>query len=102
MKRTALTLTIVSGLVVSLVVGVQFVDPVETNPWFRYKFYNQIDPIPGTIPPKIAFLSPKDNDTYSSSELNLTVDLAKPQTPYPCEISGTVIFFSLDGWQLTV
>jgi hypothetical protein len=95
MKKTALALTIVSGLIVSLVVGAQFVSLVEANP---YMMYHGVDPIPGTIPPPITISSPKNYTAYSHTAFNFTIKVDKPQPPVSVHETGILrVVCTLDG-----
>jgi hypothetical protein len=95
MKKTALTLAATIFMIV--VVGVEFVKIVEANPYSF--FWTWVDPIPGTIPPKITITNPKNYTTYSSGDLNFTVHVAKPETPtqYGTESYILSVHYYLDG-----
>ena len=82
MKRTALALAIVSGLVISIVFRVQSVGLVEANPTVGgyWENYNTV-----VVPLEITILSPK-NTTYSSSDINLTIKITKTETTEPMEV----------------
>ena len=95
MKKAAMELAIISGLLVSLLVGVEFVSLAVANPYSF--FWTWVDPIPGTIPPKITITSPKNYTTYSSGDLNFTVHVAKPETPTPMESYILHVHYYLDG-----
>ena len=82
MKRTALALVIVSGLVFSLVLRVQYVGLVEANPTVGGYWENDNTV---AVPLEIAILSPK-NITYSSSDINLTIKITKTETTEPMEV----------------
>jgi len=97
MKRKALALSLILGLLFS-VVGVQFASLAQANPYSF--FWEFIDPIPGTIPAKITILSPKNNTTYSGGDLNITIHVAEPKTPYPTVLGRMWIRYFLDGNQV--
>ena len=82
MKRTALAFVIVSGLVISLVLRVQFVGLVEANPTVGGYWENDSAVV---VPLELTILSPK-NTTYSSSDINLTIKIAKTETLEPMEV----------------
>jgi len=94
MKRATLAIMLMSALLFS-VVGAQFVSLAEANPYSF--FWEFVDPIPGTIPPKITITSPKNYTTYPSGNLNFTVHVAKPETPTPTESYIIYVHYYLDG-----
>ncbi|MEM3881333.1 MAG: hypothetical protein QXD19_06265, partial [Candidatus Bathyarchaeia archaeon] len=61
-----------------VITGTTLVNVVKANPWL---IFAPIDPIPGTIPPTITILSPKNNTAYPDITLNLTIHITKPQPP---------------------
>jgi hypothetical protein len=79
LKKTALALTAILAILISLVAGIHVVNVAEANPYSF--FWEFIDPIPGTIPAKITILSPKSNTTYSRGDINVTVHVTRPKTP---------------------
>ena len=106
MKKTVLVLAIVSGLIVSLVLGAQFVDMTKANP---YAPWEVVDPIPGTIPPRITVASPENNTEYSGFDLNVMINVTGPQTPYPTKSGIMTVQYVIDnaeyqdvklGWDL--
>ena len=94
MKKTALSLAIVSGLIVSFVFGVQFVSLVEANP---YMMYEGVEPIPGTIPTKITITSPTNYTAYSGTAVKITLHVTGPQTPYPTKSGISDVGYNIDG-----
>lgn len=90
--RTALALTFVSGLVISLVLRVQFVGMVEANPTVGGYWENSNTV---AVPLEIAILSPK-NTTYSTNDLNLTIQITKTETLEPMEVGHFYVSFILD------
>ena len=92
MKRTALALVIVSILLISLVLRVQFIGLVEANPTVGGYWENSNTV---AVPLEITILSPK-NTTYSSNDLNLTIKITKTETPDPMEVRQFYIMYILD------
>ncbi len=83
MKKTALVLALISALLFS-VVGAHFIGLAETNPYWWW------EPIPSeTLPAKISILSPQNHATYSSGDVNITVNLTRPETP-STPVSGSL------------
>ena len=71
MKNTAFATIIVSGLIVSLVFGVKFIQLVEANGIiFHHEFYNE--------PPAIAVESPLNNKLFSSNTVVVAFTLTRP------------------------
>jgi hypothetical protein len=97
MKKTALALALV--LTILVIFGVHLVSLVEANFYPFGPPYKEIDPIPGTIPPKITILSPTNHTTYSGRELNLAVIVTGPETPYRSSRARYTYYF-LDGHDL--
>jgi len=91
MKKTALAIILISALLFS---GAEPLKMAQAN--FTPDFREQIDPIPGTIPPIITITSPKNHTTYSSSYLNLTIHVTEPETPTPLK-SYIHVDYYLDG-----
>jgi hypothetical protein len=94
MKKTALALTLVLALLTSLAVGVRFVSFVEANP---YMMYEGVEPIPGTIPTKIAITSPTNYTAYSGTAVKITLHVTGPQTPYPTKSGISGVGYNIDG-----
>lgn len=92
MKRTALALVIVSTLLISLVLRVQYVGVVEANPTVGGYWENSNTV---AVPLKITILSP-ENTTYQSSDLNLTIKITKTETQEPMEVRQFYITYTLE------
>ena len=96
MKRTALAFTLISALFF-LLVGVQFIGLAEANPYLYRMGFKDIDPLPGTIPPKIISLNLRNHTTYSSRDLNVTISATRPVTSYPAKFGPLYVYYFLDG-----
>jgi hypothetical protein len=75
------------------VVGVLFVGLVGANPTVG-GFWENDNTV--AIPLEITILSPR-NTTYSSKDLNLTIQITKTETPYPMEVTHFDIMYDLDS-----
>ena len=85
-KRTALALVIVSILLISLVLRVQFVGLVEANPTVGGYWENSNTV---AVPLEITILSPK-NTTYSSNDINLTIQITKTETQDQWKLDNSI------------
>ena len=90
--KAALALAIVSGLIISLVLRVQFIGLVEANPTVGGYWENSNTV---AVPLEITILSPK-NTTYSSNNINFTLQITKTETQDPMEVGQFYIFYILD------
>jgi hypothetical protein len=54
----------------------QIVKTAEANPFF---IYHQIDPLPGTNPPKITIFSPQNNTAYPSGNITISFHVDRPK-----------------------
>jgi len=70
MKKTACAITIVSGLIVSLLLGVQFIQLVQANGYILQQTYNG--------PPTITIESPLNNEIFSFNTVVFAFTLIKP------------------------
>ncbi len=75
-KKTFMAAIIILAFLVSLVAGMQGVEVAKANPFF---IYNQIDPVPGTIPPNITISNPQNNTAYSSDKITVSFYVGRPQ-----------------------
>lgn len=97
MKRKALPLSLILGLLFS-VVGVHFASLAEANPYDF--FWKYVDPIPGTITAEVAILNLENHTVCSGGDLNITVHVTGPKTPYPTVFGRMWIRYFLDGNQV--
>jgi hypothetical protein len=67
--RTAVILLLISLAVIE-------VEVVEANPFW---IYHLIEPLPGTIPPKIIMFSPQNSTVYSSDNITISFYVDKPK-----------------------
>jgi hypothetical protein len=74
-KKTFMATIIISAFFVSLVAGMQVVEVAKANPFFAF---NQIEPIPGTIPPNITIISPQNNTAYTSDKIAVIFNVSRP------------------------
>ena len=70
MKKTAFAIPIASGLIVSLILGVQFIQLVQANGYILQRTYNG--------PPTITIESPLDNEIFSFNTVVFAFTLTKP------------------------
>ena len=93
MKKTAFAATIVSGLIVSLVFGVQFIHLVEANGIIVHELCNG--------PPIIAVESPLNNKLFSSNTVVVAFTLTRPSYNWTSSngTSNSVVYVNiiLDG-----
>jgi len=94
MKRTALALTLISALLISLAAGVLVVKEAKANAFFIFK---AVTPIPGTIPPIITISSPENNTAYEPDNFYLSFNITKPEPPIDLESGLSSIRYSLDN-----
>lgn len=80
MKKVALTKKSMAGIAVILLlsslVGLQAVEVVKANPFW---IFHPIEPIPGTVPPRIIIFNPQNNTAYSSDNITISFYLDKPK-----------------------
>ena len=82
MKRTALTLTLISALVFSAAVVTMPVNLATANPAPLFPFpWGE----PVMTPPTIVVYSPVQNQTFSSTDVWLNFSMIKPETWFPSE-----------------
>jgi len=82
MKKTALTVaTIVFGLIVLLVFGVQFIQLVKANGYIVHEYFDE--------PPVITVESPLNNDLFSSDTVVVSFTLTKPEYDWVNIYSGS-------------
>ena len=63
-------------LVLIFLIGMQVVRVAEANPFW---IFHPIEPIPGTIPPKITIFSPQNNTAYPSDNMTISFYVDKPK-----------------------
>jgi hypothetical protein len=94
MNKAALALTLISALLFS-VVAVQLFSLVEGN---FYPPFEYVEPLPGTVPPKITLSNPKNHTSCLVSEVSLIMSVSMPETSYPAEFEELGITCFLDGY----
>ena len=98
MKKTALALMLIFALLFS---GAELVKMAKANAtpiWWGlfYSRYDEVEPVPSTIPPSISIYSPQNNTVYSSR--NITVSLYVRNAELAgWESSVTNVYYYLDG-----
>jgi hypothetical protein len=80
-------------ILIFLLTGLQFSKPAEANPFW---IYHLIEPIPGTIPPKIIMFSPQNSTVYSSDNITISFYVDKPKLELH-DSSIINITYTLDG-----
>ena len=93
MKKTALVMTLLWAIFVSLVAEIHVVKVAVANPINPWK---RVIPV-GTVPAKVSILSPRNNTAYPSGDLNITVQIAKPETPSLTAFDSHSVNLFLDG-----
>ena len=78
-----------------IIFGVLFVDLSEANPFIRRT--PKATP-PGTFPPELTVLIPKNFTTYPSGDLNVTFQVAKPKTSVSARFGALTVQRFLNGW----
>jgi len=96
MNKTALAILLIFALLFSVVV-VFFVGLAGANPYLSRMGFKDIDPFPGTIPPKITSLNLRNHTTYLSRDLNVTISATRPVTSYPARFGPLYVYYFLDG-----
>ena len=74
-KKSVIAICSIFLLVISILSAMQ-VEVVEANPFW---IYDLIEPIPGTIPPKITMFSPQNSTVYSSDNITISFYVDKPK-----------------------
>ena len=95
-KNRLLFAAFLSVLIISALLGAQFVNVARANPWLFVTFG---PPIPGTTPPFISIYSPQNN-TVCASNVYLSLHISKPLLPAPLNSAYnglTNIWYALDG-----
>jgi hypothetical protein len=95
MKKAALAFWLILAFSASLIVGANFVNVAEANPYSF--FWRYVNPIPGRIPAKITIFSLKNNTTYSGGDLNLKIHVTRPKTPNSTLPGNMWVRYYLDG-----
>ena len=98
MKKTAFVLLLIFVLLFS---SVELVKMAKTNAvpifWMMfYSNYDEVEPVPGTVPPSISMYSPQNNTVCSSR--NMTVSLYVRNAELAgWQSSVTNVYYTLDG-----
>ena len=98
MKRTAFAVMLIFALLFSGAELVKIAKANATPIWWGmfYSRYNEVEPVPSTIPPSISIYNPLNYTSYSGS--NITVDILVNKA----ELAGWVcnieyVDYSIDG-----
>jgi hypothetical protein len=93
-KQKIIAATITSALLFSLIAMVSpAIKDATANPFF---VFNKIVPVPGTIPPNITIVSPKNGTIYSSDEITLSFYVDRPILE-SCNTAIIDVKYILDG-----
>ena len=71
----------------------EVVKVVEADPFWIFK---TVDPVPGTIPPTVTIISPKNNQEYYSDRIVISFNVSKPHLG-TCETAITNVKYTLDS-----
>jgi hypothetical protein len=74
-KKTFIAATVMLAFLLSLVSGMQTLKVAKANPFFMF---NQVDPDPSTIPPRITISSPQNDTLYSSDSIAINFEVNRP------------------------
>jgi hypothetical protein len=74
-KKSVIATITILFLVTSLLAMIN-VEVVNANPFF---IFHQVDPVPGTIPPKIIMFNPQNSTVYSSDNITISFYVDKPK-----------------------
>jgi hypothetical protein len=74
-KKSCMATITILLLVISILSAMQ-VEVADANPFW---IYHLIEPIPGTIPPKIIMFSPQNSTVYSSDSITISFYVDKPK-----------------------
>jgi hypothetical protein len=85
--------TVLLGLILLLVVGMQGVEVADANP---FDLFTGTDPVPGAVPPTIIMLSPTGKTEYTSDNVTVSFYVSKPQLASSWS-SILFVYYSLDG-----
>ncbi len=91
--KTSVALTLILTLFVASMLGAQFANVVEADPFF---IFNLIDPVPGTIPPTITIFSPQNSTSYSSDNIAVSFEVDRPKLN-SCDTAITYVNYTLDS-----
>lgn len=80
-KKTQLTATSITVLLLLSVAATQFFNLAQANPYIRiWKKSGEIPPPDGTLPPIISIISPQNNTAYASNNVSLTLNVSMPES----------------------
>src|SRR5665647_1989934 len=92
-KKTFMAAIISLTLLILIAAGMQVIEVGKANPFF---IFNQVDPVPGTIPPNITIISPQNNTIYSSDKISVSFNVSRPQLG-TCNTAIIDIKYTLDN-----
>lgn len=80
-KKTQLTATSITVLLLLFAAATQFFNLAQANPYIRdWKKAGEIPPPDGTLPPIISIISPQNNTAYASNNVSLTLNVSMPES----------------------
>ena len=74
-KKSFMATVIILAFLISTVAGMHAVEVAKANPFF---IFNQINAVPGTIPPNITIISPPNNTANSSDKITVSFNVSRP------------------------
>jgi hypothetical protein len=91
-KKTLIAAIIISALLFSAVVGIQFLQLGKANPYIRE--YGPPDAY--TKPPKISIFAPKNNTAYMDTTIPLTITVSLPESSTASYTHVRAVYYEAD------
>jgi hypothetical protein len=91
-KKTLITAIIISTVLFSTVIGIQFLQLGKANPYIR----EYGPPDAHTKPPKISIFAPKNNTAYMDTTIPLTITVSLPESSTASYTNVLAVYYEAD------